>query len=174
MRPVQNQRWRATVALPLLLCPGCRRDSPPTYRDVVVDYSDGSVELAAGTELTQVFVPNDHDLTAVEVTLSSPAGRARDCQVFFRLRAKDSTTDIVVRKRSCRDLPNKGWARFDFPPMVASGSWRLQFSIACPDGRRGEAPIAFTASVPRIYPDGKLRINNEAVPGALQFVSFHR
>ncbi len=140
----------------------------------MVDYSDKSLELVAGLDVTQVFRPNHHDLTAVAIMMSNPGGRARDCDVVFRLRAKDSTTDIIVRKIGCADVPEEGWVRFDFPPLVASEWWRLVFSIASPNGRPGHAPLVFMASVPGIYADGKLRINNEVVSGALQFTSFHR
>jgi hypothetical protein len=140
----------------------------------VVDYSDKSVELVAGLDVAQVFRPNHHDLTAVAIMMSNPARRARDCDVVFRLRAKDSTTDIVVRKTACADVPEEGWVRFDFPPLPATEGWRLVFSIASPNGRPGQAPLIFTASMPGIYADGKLRINNEVVSGALQFTSFHR
>lgn len=52
----------------------------------------------AGVEVTQVFIANHDNLTAVALMMSNNDGRARDCDVVFRLRAKDSPTDLAERK----------------------------------------------------------------------------
>lgn len=168
-----QRRPIAALALGLALL-ACREDAT-TFRDVVVDYSDRPLgELVAGQEVTQVFIANHDNLTAVALMMSNNEGRAHDCEVVFRLRAKDSTTDLAERKIDCSAIPDEDWVRFDFPPLVVSRRWKFVISVQVPNGAPGKAPILLMASVSGIYPDGKLRLDGTVVPGALRFMTFHR
>ena len=173
LRPTAVSRGRSLAGLLLALGLACR-DERPAYRDVVVDYSDRPLELVAGLEVTQVFIANHRDVTAVAVMMSNRGRRARDCDVVFRLRAKDSAADIDEQTLPCWQVPDQDWVRFDFPPLVLSHGRRFVISLHSPNGRPGEAPEILTASVPGIYPDGKLRLGDAVVPGALRFMTFHR
>ncbi len=153
----------------------CREEDPTTFRDVVVDYSDRPLgELVAGVEVTQVFIANHDNLTAVALMMSNNGGRARDCEVVFRLRVKNSSTDLAERNIDCSAIPDQDWVRFDFPPLVVSRRWRFVISVQSPNARAGQAPLLLMASVSGIYPDGKLRLDDRVVPGALRFMTFHR
>lgn len=145
-----------------------------TYRDVGIDYSDKAVELVAGLEATQVFVADHDNISGAAVMLSNNEGRTRDCEVVFRLRAHRSAADIVEQRIPCWKVPAHDWVRFDFPPLVYTRRRRLVISVESPNGRAGQAPLILMASVPEIYPDGRLRLGPEVVPGALRFMTFHR
>jgi len=156
--------------LALLCCGGPSR----TYRDVVVDYSDGALELVAGRDVRQVFSANHDRVTAVAVMMSAPEAGAAACHVVFKLRARRRSFAIVEQQVPCASLPRRDWVRFDFTPLVGSRRQRLEIALESPDGRPGAAPAVLMASVPRIYPDGRLRVAGEDVPGALRFMTFHR
>lgn len=171
---VRSFGWRTVGLLLVLGLHACRPDPPELYRDVVVDYADRPIELVAGLEVTQVFLCNHDRLTAVAVMLSNQGGRARGCEVVLRLRAKDSPVDLHERRIDCATLPEEDWAELDFPPLPATLGQRLVISIHSPNGQPGRAAFVSMASVPGIYPDGKLRIDDTVVPGSLRFMTFHR
>lgn len=153
----------------------CRRPEPAfTYRDVVLDYSNQQVELVAGLEVTQVFIPNHDNTSGVAIMMSNNGGRARDCEVVFRLRAHASAADIAEQSVPCGKVPERDWVRFDFAPLVYTRARRLVISIQSPDGHAGESAMIDTASVPEIYPDGRLRLGEAVTPGSLRFMTFHR
>ncbi len=165
------------VAPALLLIPGpaCRKPEPAfTYRDVALDYSDHQVELVAGLEVTQAFVPNHDNTSGVAIMMSNNGGRARECEVVFRLRARGSAADIDQQSVPCWKLPDHDWVRFDFPPLVYTRARPLVISVESPNGRAGEAAMVLAASVPDVYPDGRLRLGDVVTPGALRFMTFHR
>jgi hypothetical protein len=168
-------RWALLCLLCCAAASGCRKpEEAPSFRDVVVDHSDRAVELVAGLEVTQVVVPNHDHLSGLSVVLSNNGRKARDCTVSLRLRAKDSTADIALRTMACHQVPDEDWVRLDFPPLIATRGQGLVISVESPDARRGEAPAVMMSSVPRIYPDAKLRLGREVVPGALRFITYHR
>jgi hypothetical protein len=167
--------WRKAGGLLLLLgLHACRPESKERYRDVVVDYADRPVELVAGREVTQVFLSNHDQLTAVAVMLSNQGGRASGCEVVLRLQAKESLVGLHERRIDCATLPQEDWAELDFPPLPVTLAQRLVISIHSPNGQPGRAAVVSTASVPGIYPDGKLRVDDAVVPGSLRFMTFHR
>jgi hypothetical protein len=155
--------------------PACHPPEPAvTYRDVVLDYSDEQVELVAGLEVTQVFIANHDDTSGVAIMMSNNGGRARQCEVVFRLRAHGSAADIAEQSVPCGKMPDRDWVRFDFPPLVYTRGRRLVISVQSPNGRAGASPMVLMASVPNIYPDGRLRLGEAVTPGSLRFMTFHR
>jgi hypothetical protein len=175
---VQVSRLRWPLLLPLLLIAvlaACRQPEPTfTYRDVALDHSNEQVELVAGLELTQVFVPNHDNTSGVAIMMSNNGGRARECEVVFRLRAHGSAADIDEQSVPCAKLPDRDWVRFDFPPLVYTRARRLVISVQSPNGRAGESAMVLVSSVPEIYPDGRLRLGQTVTQGALRFMTFHR
>jgi hypothetical protein len=169
--------WPIAVAGLFLICvqAACRRPEPAfTYRDVVLDYSDQQIELVAGLEVTQVFVPNHDNTCGVALMMSNNGGRARDCDVALHLRARGSAADIAEHLVPCVKVPDRDWVRFDFPPLVYTRGRRLVVSVQSPNGRAGESAMVLMASVPDIYPAGRLRLSEVVTPGALRFMTFHR
>jgi hypothetical protein len=169
-----GRRRRARAVLLVLGLAGCRPADPlVTNRDVGLDYSDRSVELLAGVEATQVFVAEHDNLSAAAVMLSNNGGQARDCEVVLRLRAHRSTADIAEQTIPCWKVPAHGWVRMEFPPLVYTRRKRFVLSIESPNARAGQAPLVLMASVPDIYPEGRLRFGGTVVEGALRFMVFH-
>jgi hypothetical protein len=152
----------------------CAPDTSETYRDVVVDYSDRPAgELVDGFKVSQSFVSNHDRLCAVAVAMATYAGRAKGCEVVFRLRAEKSVNDIHVQRVPCAEIADNSLVRFDFKPLDATRGQRFVFSLESPDAQPMDAATALMASIPNIYPDGVLSVNDEPVPGALCFTSFH-
>jgi hypothetical protein len=144
-------RWAIVVpALLNLVLAACRDPEPAfTYRDVALDYSNQEVELVAGLEVTQVFVPNHDNTSGVAIMLSNRGGQARECEVVFRLRAHGSAADIDHQSMPCWKVPDRDWVRFDFPPLVYTRARRLVISLQSPNERPGESAKILYAAVPK-------------------------
>lgn len=138
-----------------------------------------SVGLFAPTEIQgsvtvgQTFIAPYPGLNRIAVMMRS-FDRVNTYDVIFHLKqGREAHEDIFTASFNARDVKDKQWQYFSFPPLDDSAGKTYYLYFESPGSTPGDA-IAAMGQEGDPYPDGTGYVNNEPAPGDMAFRTYYQ
>ena len=125
--------------------------------------------LPAGASLVQTFRLTTPSLAALDLLLERPPAAPATGTLWLSLRSGDGRL-LATGALSAGAIQGPGWFRLAVPPggRPAEGLYALEVATD------GAASVWVRGSAAAVYPDGRLAMGGQALPGALAFRAHYR
>ncbi len=132
-----------------------------------------SEEIQGSVTAGQTFIAPYPGLNRIAVMMHT-FDRVNTHDVTFHLKqGREAQEDIFTANFNARDVKDKQWQSFSFPPLDDSGGNTYYLYFESPGSTPGNA-IAVMGQEGDPYPDGVGYVNDEPVPGDMAFKTYYR
>lgn len=125
--------------------------------------------LPAGASLVQTFRLTTPSLAALDLLLERPPAAPATGTLWLSLRSGDGRL-LATGALPADAIQGPGWFRLAVPPMGRPAEELYTLEVATD----GAASVWVRGSAAAVYPDGRLAMGGQALPGALAFRAHYR
>ncbi len=131
-----------------------------------------SEEIQGNVTAGQTFLAPYPGLNRIAVMMRT-FERINTHDVIFHLKqGREAQADIVTASFNARDIGNRRWQSFAFPPLSDSAGITYYFYFESPQSIPGNA-VAVMGQAGDPYPDGMAYVKDETVPADMAFKTYY-